>query len=328
MSGVVFVFLGLLAASIGVVVRLNSTRPTFLNQTAPWFRSLVLLGLTLLFALIALTITVLLVLRVFAVNAVGWRLSGLIILWVVVGPMSLASAVRCARRGLNRAVSPTEETAWLLALAALAAFSGCWALYNPDNPQDWDSMRLFVSVLFLVTLGAVPLVVVSQSVRRLVVSLLIVLHFGGILTAVLSIPPCPWLVQQIWGRVYEPYLEFMYLTDGLLGVKLHLRRQILKRLVVGRGNGSPASSQTRLTARIRRAEFRSSGTTRRLASISSNRQPGSSRSISAMRLSRADVENQTNARMPVPPSKATHTSKRKMRRRQRRGGMAGVALDM
>jgi hypothetical protein len=87
-------------------------------------------------------------------------------------------------------------------------------LYNPDSPLDWDSMRLFLGILFVVALGSAPLILVSQTVRRLVVSLLIVLHFGGICTAVMSAPPAPWLVQQIWGRIYQPYLEFMYLNNA------------------------------------------------------------------------------------------------------------------
>jgi hypothetical protein len=30
----------------------------------------------------------------------------------------------------------------------------------------------------------------------------------------LSAPPSPWIVQQIWGRIYQPYLEFMYLNNA------------------------------------------------------------------------------------------------------------------
>jgi hypothetical protein len=47
-----------------------------------------------------------------------------------------------------------------------------------------------------------------------VVSVLIVLHFGGICTAVMSAPPTPWLAGQVWIRIYRPYLEFMYLNNA------------------------------------------------------------------------------------------------------------------
>jgi hypothetical protein len=46
------------------------------------------------------------------------------------------------------------------------------------------------------------------------VSLLIVLHFGGILTAVTTVPPTPWLTTVLWTRFYRPYLEFMYLNNA------------------------------------------------------------------------------------------------------------------
>jgi hypothetical protein len=40
------------------------------------------------------------------------------------------------------------------------------------------------------------------------------MHFGGILTATLAAPPNPWLITQIWTRIYRPYLEFMYLNNA------------------------------------------------------------------------------------------------------------------
>jgi hypothetical protein len=51
-------------------------------------------------------------------------------------------------------------------------------------------------------------------VRRLAVSLLFVLHFCAITTACLAAPPSPWIVQQTWGRLFRPYLEFMYLNNA------------------------------------------------------------------------------------------------------------------
>jgi hypothetical protein len=52
----------------------------------------------------------------------------------------------------------------------------------------------------------------------MVISILVVLHFGGILTAVLSVPPpgAPplWLATQVWTRFYRPYLQFMYLNNA------------------------------------------------------------------------------------------------------------------
>ncbi|HWY87465.1 MAG TPA: hypothetical protein VNX28_12105 [Gemmataceae bacterium] len=212
---VVGIFLGLVSAGTGVAIRLNSSRPAFLDQLGAGMRQGVVLGLTLLFAFIVVALTILLLLRFIEVNPVGLRLNGLIVLWLVVCPMSAAAMIACLKRsGPKRAISVGEESAALLALGALTSFCGCWALYNPDNPLAWDSMRLFLAVLSMVALITVPLVLVSQAVRRLVISLLILLHFGGIMMAAMSAPPSPWLVQQIWGRVYQPYLEFMYLNNA------------------------------------------------------------------------------------------------------------------
>jgi hypothetical protein len=42
----------------------------------------------------------------------------------------------------------------------------------------------------------------------------VLFHFGGIITASLAAPPAPWLVSQVWMRIYRPYLEFMYLNNA------------------------------------------------------------------------------------------------------------------
>jgi hypothetical protein len=50
------------------------------------------------------------------------------------------------------------------------------------------------------------------------VSLLVVLHFGGILSTVFNYPPpgdrANWLASQLDGRFYRPYLEFLYLAGS------------------------------------------------------------------------------------------------------------------
>src|SRR5437762_2723042 len=54
---IISLFLSLIATAIGVVIRLNSAHPSFLDQSAPRRRALALLGLTVLFALIPLAVT-------------------------------------------------------------------------------------------------------------------------------------------------------------------------------------------------------------------------------------------------------------------------------
>jgi hypothetical protein len=100
-------------------------------------------------------------------------------------------------------------------MAAAGAYAGSWALYlGPDAVNSWDTMRLFLRVVTVAGLYAAGLTLVSLRLRRLVFSFLFVLHFAGISTAALSAPPSPWLVQQVWVRVFRPYLEFMYLNNA------------------------------------------------------------------------------------------------------------------
>ena len=212
---VLFIFLGLVAAGAGIWIRLGSAAPAYLEQMAPDFRGVVLFALTVLFALLALTTTGLFLLRALGVESIPWKPNSLFILWMVVAPLGVAAAWMCGQRlKPGRPLGAAEESAALLALASLASFIACWALYNPERPEDWDSIRLFLAVLALVPLVAAPLVLVSQALRRVTVSLLIVLHFGGIASAALGPPPSPWIVGQIWLRIYRPYLEFMYLNNA------------------------------------------------------------------------------------------------------------------
>lgn len=107
------------------------------------------------------------------------------------------------------------ESAALLVLCGIIAFLGCWALWHGNAAAgEWDTLRLFLAVVAVMALLAAPLLLVPRVVQKVVVSVFVVLHFGGILTAVLGAPPGPWFMQMLWSRVYRPYLEFMYLTNA------------------------------------------------------------------------------------------------------------------
>jgi hypothetical protein len=97
----------------------------------------------------------------------------------------------------------------ILALAAVGA-AVAWGGSSPE----WDSARLLLGVFGLVAGGAAVLLLLPRLVRRLIVTLLVFLHFGGIVTAVLSVPPQPWLASVVWTYWYRPYLEFMYLNNA------------------------------------------------------------------------------------------------------------------
>jgi hypothetical protein len=104
------------------------------------------------------------------------------------------------------------ESACLLALAAFVALLACLGM------SGWDSFQWFFGVLVAVALIGSLLVLLPSVWRRVIVSVLIVVHFGGMLTATTSVDPpngqAPWLSTQLWVRFYRPYLSFMYLANA------------------------------------------------------------------------------------------------------------------
>lgn len=96
---------------------------------------------------------------------------------------------------------------WLLASAAALA-AGC------GIPVSWYTISFAAFVFSVVAaLGAV-LAALPWSWRIAVVGALPVIHFTGILSAVLSPPPSPQMVNQTWTVVFRPYLQFVYLNNA------------------------------------------------------------------------------------------------------------------
>jgi hypothetical protein len=81
-------------------------------------------------------------------------------------------------------------------------------------PKDWDSARMVVGVLTLIATVAALLMLFPRTFRRIVVSILVVVHFGGIVTCTMTVPPCPWLANVAWMYFYRPYVELAYLTNA------------------------------------------------------------------------------------------------------------------
>ncbi|MCS6850406.1 MAG: hypothetical protein NZ700_04470 [Gemmataceae bacterium] len=112
----------------------------------------------------------------------------------------------------------------ILAVAALTALLVYWAMdfetSRPETALLWDSAQLVVGVMAAVAAVACLLVLVPRAAARAVVSVLVLLHFGGILTAVFSVPtpggdpPAAWLPNELWLRFYRPYLQFVYLNNA------------------------------------------------------------------------------------------------------------------
>jgi hypothetical protein len=126
---------------------------------------------------------------------------------LVVAGFAVSSRLTSAGQELEERL----ESAGLVAVATFVALLGC--LGNP-----WDSARWFLGVLTAVGIAGSILVLLPSFARRLVATVLVVFHFGGILTAITSVEPpngsTPWVPMASWFYVYRPYLTFMYLGNA------------------------------------------------------------------------------------------------------------------
>src|SRR5438132_1703223 len=95
---------------------------------------------------------------------------------------------------------------WLI--LALAAASGVFARLAM-TPQ-WDSARALVGVLSIVAAAAAVLAILPRGLRRVAVSLLVLLHLSGICVAVTMANGCA-LSKCLWFYFYRPHLEYLYL---------------------------------------------------------------------------------------------------------------------
>jgi hypothetical protein len=103
---------------------------------------------------------------------------------------------------------------WLQFIGLLIGALACFLASEFFHRIPWDSAALLFRVgTILAGVGAI-VVLLSSVGRRIVISLVILFHFGGILTAVTAVDPAPWVVMQIWTTVYRPYLYFMWLNNA------------------------------------------------------------------------------------------------------------------
>lgn len=137
----------------------------------------------------------------------------LAILWLrLLGPVATPWRALLLTGGLltvGSGVALQPASSLVLLTAAAAAWLGRQAL-----EPECDSLRLMLTVMAVFAAVSALLVQLPRTARRVVVSLVILFHFGGILSAVTSVPPQPWLSLWAWTHVYRPYLEFMYLNNA------------------------------------------------------------------------------------------------------------------
>jgi hypothetical protein len=208
--------LGMLAAAIAVWMRCAARHLPSLDDLAPVPRRRAIYALVAGHALLAVGVSAWLIAKISDDHRLPGEFGGLAILWLLTAPWCAYSAYRmAAAAGEGTPLGNRLETAVLVTQGGIASMLGSWALYwGPDYADAWDSLRLFLAVVAAVALLAAPLVAASDRVRRLGVSVLVVLHFAAILGAVVSAPPGPYFVGVVQQYLFRPYTDFMYLNNA------------------------------------------------------------------------------------------------------------------
>jgi hypothetical protein len=147
------------------------------------------------------------------VTAIG--VTFLSVLLMLAGLLCAGGAVWCQLT--HPGADNFEERSKSGVLVALASGSVLFA-YLVLMTNEWDSLELWVLVLWCINLAAVPVLMLPRWGRRAVVSFLVLFHFGGILTATTAVTvgtqETPWLPTLVWNNVYRKYLLFAYLNNA------------------------------------------------------------------------------------------------------------------
>jgi hypothetical protein len=88
------------------------------------------------------------------------------------------------------------------------------ALAIAGTPAHWDSFRLLFFVLAGVAALWAVLLAAPAKYRLPALSAVVLFHFGGIFLATTTPPATPWVTEQVFMRVYNPYLQFLYLRNA------------------------------------------------------------------------------------------------------------------
>jgi hypothetical protein len=147
---------------------------------------------------------------------IGLALTAASALWYLIFKTFIVPVAFAGSLAAGAGVAIRPKSALVLGLAACSGLLGWSGLGgNPEGSvADWDSARGAVLVLTGIAVLAAVLLCLPRLVRRLVISLLVVFHFVGIMTAATSVPPNPVLSTVLWAHVYRPYLEFFYLVNA------------------------------------------------------------------------------------------------------------------
>ncbi|MBN9119709.1 MAG: hypothetical protein J0I06_11225 [Planctomycetes bacterium] len=127
-----------------------------------------------------------------------WPLHTVRLFLVLVGAITVGAAV---------SMRPDLWRSWAVGGgSALLAIAG--------TPAHWDSFRLLFGVMAAIALTWAVLRAAPAQYRLPALSALILFHFAGIFFATTTPPATPWVTEQAFVRVYNPYLQFLYLRNA------------------------------------------------------------------------------------------------------------------
>jgi hypothetical protein len=212
---ILLVTFAVLAAAAAVTLQLNSRQEALPERLSASLRRAFLLLIAVVHAGVVLGVCGLLLLTGRSEMELPWSFTTIAAVAVLFIPVAGAVAAFSYLASTGRPFTRGQETASLLVLGAWSAIFGGWGLYDQASLEgDWDTMRTFLGGLTLFALVGAVLALLPRGWRRLCVSMLILLHFGGMVTSALRPSPTPWLVTQVWTRFYRPYLNFLYLNNA------------------------------------------------------------------------------------------------------------------
>jgi hypothetical protein len=107
------------------------------------------------------------------------------------------------------AISMRPDLWWSWGIGAIASLIAVVGL-----PSSWDSFQLLLSVVAGVAAAGAVFCLISTRWRYLIASAILLYHFSGIFIATTAPPSTPWLSDQMFRRVYNPYLQFVYLRNA------------------------------------------------------------------------------------------------------------------
>jgi hypothetical protein len=149
-------------------------------------------------------------------------------LFLVAGLGTAAAAVSRRLQTAGQELEQRIETAGMIAVGAFVALVDYLAIVNEVKDgngkvitagDDWTSAQFFLIGLIVIALFGAVLVILPSLPRKVLLSLLLVFHFGGIFVAGANVAPGgvgqpPWLTEQLWVRVYRYYLGYVYMTNA------------------------------------------------------------------------------------------------------------------